>query len=89
MNRPVFTRQFERDITRMKKRGKNLEKMKLLIEKLIAGTPLNPRFHDHGLTGSFKGRRECHVEPDWLLIYKPSGEEIILERTGSHSDLFE
>jgi mRNA interferase YafQ len=89
MNRPVFTRQFERDIIRMKKRGKNLEKIKLLIEKLIAGPPLNPRFHDHALTGHLRGRRECHVEPDWLSIYKPSGEEIILERTGSHSDLFE
>jgi mRNA interferase YafQ len=89
MKRPVFTRQFERDIKRIEKRGKDLEKIKRLIEQLISVTPLNPRCHDHGLTGPFKGRRECHIEPDWLLIYKSNGNQIILERTGSHSDLFE
>jgi len=73
----------------MQTRGKHLEKIKSLIEKLIAGHPLSLRFHDHGLAGSLQGRRECHVEPDWLLIYQLTGEEIILERTGSHSDLFE
>jgi mRNA interferase YafQ len=89
MGRPVFTRQFERDIKRMKKRGKDLEKIKVLIEKLIAGPPLGPGYRDHGLIGSFIVRRECHLESDWLLIYKLTGEEIILERTGTHSDLFE
>ncbi len=89
MGRPVFTRQFERDIKRMKKRGKDLGKIKVLIEKLIAGPPLEPGYRDHGLIGPFIGRRECHLESDWLLIYKLTGEEIILERTGTHSDLFE
>jgi mRNA interferase YafQ len=89
MGKPVFTRQFERDIKRIKKPGKDLEKIKILIEKLIAGPPLEPNYRDHGLIGSYKSRRECHIEPDWLLIYKLTGEEIILERTGTHSDLFE
>jgi mRNA interferase YafQ len=89
MGKPVFTRQFERDIKRIKKRGKDLEKIKILIEKLIAGPPLEPNYRDHGLIGSYQGRREFHIEPDWLLIYKLTGEEIILERTGTHSDLFE
>ena len=89
MKKPVYTRQFARDIRRMKKRGKDLHKLKTLIETLLAGTPLNPRCHDHSLIGHFKGRRECHIEPDWLLIYKSTDDEVILERTGSHVDLFE
>jgi mRNA interferase YafQ len=89
MKKPIFTRQFERDIRRMQKRGKDLQKMKTLIERLLSGTPLNPRRHDHGLIGPFKGRRECHIEPDWLLIYKSTGDEVVLERTGNHTDLFE
>jgi mRNA interferase YafQ len=89
MKKPVFTRQFEHDIDKMKKRGKDPAKIKALIGQLIAGTPLNPRCHDHGLMGVFKGRRECHVEQDWLLIYKLTGDQVILERTGSHADLFE
>lgn len=89
MKKPVFTRQFARDIKRLKKRGKDLKKMKAQIEELIAGFPLNPRDHDHVLIGPYKGRRECHIEPDWLLIYKSTGDEVILERTGRHADLFE
>lgn len=89
MKKPVFTSQFARDIKRMKKRGKDLIKMKALIEELLAGLPLNPRYHDHSLIGPFKGRRECHIEPDWLLIYTLTRDEVILERTGRHADLFE
>jgi mRNA interferase YafQ len=58
------------------------------MEKLILGTSLDARHRDHPLLGSYAGRRECHLEPDWLLIYKLSGADIIFERTGTHTDLF-
>ena len=86
---PVYTRQFERDINRIKKRGKNLEKIKIIIRTLLQGQPLDPIHKDHKLIGNYLGRRECHIESDWLLIYKIEEDQIIFERTGSHSDLFE
>ena len=85
---PVFTRQFERDIKRMKNRGMNLDKLKITIRSLVAEEHLVPIHRDHKLTGNWKGRRECHIEPDWLLIYKTESDCIIFERTGTHSDLF-
>lgn len=72
----------------MKRRGKNLEKLKEVIGLLTTGTPLAERYRDHTLTGNWQGRRDCHVEPDWLLIYRTGEGELRLERTGSHSDLF-
>jgi len=86
---PVYTRQFEKDIKRIKKRGKNLEKVKIIIRTLLQGQPLDPIHKDHKLIGNYQRRRECHIELDWLLIYKIEEERIIFERTGSHSDLFE
>lgn len=86
---PVYTRQFEKDINRIKKRGKNLEKIKIIISTLLQGLPLDPIHKDHKLIGNYLGRRECHIESDWLLIYKIEEDRIIFERTGSHSDLFE
>ncbi len=56
--------------------------------KILAGERLTPKFKDHKLIGAWQGRRECHLRPDWLLIYKIAGDRIIFERTGSHSDLF-
>ena len=88
MRKPGYTRQFERDLQRMLKRGKDADKLKLVIATLVDEDPLAERYRDHALVGSFRGRRECHVEPDWLLIYKLFENEIIFERTGSHSDLF-
>ncbi len=88
MRRPIYTRQFERDLKRSIKRGKDKERIKLVIVKLINEEPLEQKYKDHKLSGAFIGRRECHIEPDWLLIYKVEGDEIIFERTGSHSDLF-
>ncbi|MFN3983072.1 MAG: type II toxin-antitoxin system YafQ family toxin [Caldilinea sp.] len=85
---PTYTRQFERDLKRMLKRGKDPEKLKLVMTTLINEEPLPPRHRDHALIGNYRDRRECHVEPDWLLIYKTQADEIIFERTGSHSDLF-
>lgn len=89
MYKPAYTRQFEKDIKKLIKSGKNKEKFKKVMTALIIGENLEPKYRDHNLLGNFKNRRECHIEPDWLLIYKISGNEIIFERTGSHSELFE
>lgn len=88
MRTPVYTRQFERDIKKAGKRGKNLTKFKIIAESLIEGKKLDPLQRDHQLVGSYIGRSECHIEADWLLIYKIDGDKVIFERTGSHSDLF-
>ncbi|MBS0013532.1 MAG: type II toxin-antitoxin system YafQ family toxin [Desulfobacterales bacterium] len=85
---PVYTRQFEKDIKRMKKRGKNLEKIKIIIQRLVAEKNPDSIHQDHKLIGNWRDRRECHIESDWLLIYKREKEQIIFERTGTHSDLF-
>jgi len=86
---PIYTNIFAKDIKRMKKRGKNMDKLKLILESLIEQDPLPSKNKDHQLIGNYKGRRECHIEPDWLLIYKLEEQiNIIFERTGTHSDLF-
>lgn len=64
---PVYTRQFERDIKRMKRRGKNPDKLKIIIRSLISEEPLDPIQRDHKSIGNWQGRRECHIESDWLL----------------------
>jgi len=84
----IYTTQFKRDYKKIKKQNKELNKLKVLIGKLVWGERLEPRYKDHQLTGEFKGYRDCHIEPDWLLIYKKIGDTLILERTGSHSELF-
>jgi len=89
MFRPAYTRQFQRDIKLARRRGKNLAKLRLVAQTLIAGDRLDPIHRDHKLVGEFVGRRECHIEADWLLIYKIQGDLIIFERTGRHSDLLE
>jgi len=86
---PVYTRQFEKDVKRMKKRGKNLAKLKIIMRSLLADEPVDPIHRDHKLIGTWKGRRECHIESDWLLIYKIDPERIIFERNGTHADLFQ
>ena len=85
---PVYTRQFERDLKRIKKRGKNIEKLKIILSSLTEEEKLDPIHRDHKLVGNWLGRHECHIESDWLLIYKTEGDRIIFERTGTHSDLF-
>ena len=82
------TRQFRKDIKRLKKRGKDLDKLKEVILRLFEGRPLDVRHRDHPLTGQWQGSRDCHVEPDWLLIYRIDASALYLERTGTHSDLF-
>lgn len=84
----VPTRQFQKDLIRTSKRDKNLDKIGLLIDCLAEQKPLPIRYNDHTLTGNYSTHRECHVEPDWLLIYKATEKELILVRTGTHSDLF-
>jgi mRNA interferase YafQ len=89
MRSPSFTKQFERDLRRMRKRGKEIEKLKVVMTLLIEEQPLAERYRDHVLIGNWRGRRECHIEPDWLLIYQLPTDEILFERTGTHADLFE
>jgi len=84
----VYTTQFKRDYKRIKKQNKELYKLKVLIEKLVTGKKLEVKYKDHQLSGDFKGYRDCHIEPDWLLIYKKTTDDLILERMGSHSELF-
>jgi mRNA interferase YafQ len=85
---PVYTRQFERDVKQLAHRGKNLNKLKILIRSLVAGETLDPIHRDHKLMGNWQGRRECHIESDWLLIYKTGKDSVIFERSETHSDLF-
>jgi mRNA interferase YafQ len=86
---PIYTKQFERDTKRMKKRGRNLDKLKIIIRSIVAEEALDPIHRDHKLIGNWQGRRECHIEPDWLLIYMHKSDRVVFERTGTHSDLFE
>ena len=84
------TSQFKKDVKRADKRGKELAKLKDVMERLIDGAVLPAEWKDHPLRGNFAGSRDCHIEPDWLLIYTltENGEHVCFERTGTHSDLF-
>ena len=90
MYRFFTTNRFDKDLLLAKRRGRDLSKIKAIMEKLVAGEVLSPKNRDHILIGNYALRRECHIAPDWLLIYKLDKDEnqIIFERTGSHSDLF-
>jgi mRNA interferase YafQ len=80
--------QFKRDVKLVERRGKELAKLRELILLLVEGDPLPPRNKDHSLSGNWKSHRDCHIEPDWLLLYKIDGDDLHLVRTGTHSDLF-
>ena len=67
---PVYTHQFDKDVKRMQRRTKNLEKLKIIIRSLVAEKAIDPIYRNHKLVGNWKGRKECHIESDWLLIYK-------------------
>jgi mRNA interferase YafQ len=82
------TSRFKRDVKRMQRQGWELENLIRVLETLVKGEPLAAKYQDHVLVGQYKGTRECHIEPDWLLIYELGETEIVLIRTGSHSDLF-
>ena len=85
-----FTSQFKKDVKLAKKQGKDISKLYAVIESLAEGNKLDPKYRDHDLTGNFIGCRECHIEPDWLLVYEIIDDVLVLMlyRVGSHSDLF-
>jgi mRNA interferase YafQ len=82
------TSQFKKDFKRIKKRGKDLSKLKEVVSAIVNSEVLEKRQRDHALSGNWSGSRDCHIEPDWILIYRVDGDYLFLERTGSHSDLF-
>ena len=89
---PFYANQFKRDLRKIEKAGKkDIEKLKTVIRLLIDGKPLYKSLKEHALTGNFKDRRECHIEADWLLVYKLNKQHktIVFERTGSHTELLE
>lgn len=83
------TNQFARDMKRMIRRGKDPARMREVVSRLARGETLAPKFKDHPLRGEWRGSRDCHLEPDWVLIYTTDPFLLRLERTGSHADLFE
>ena len=83
-----YTTQFKKDYKRIKKQNKDPDQLKAVIEKLVAGGKLEPKYRDHQLSGNWKDHRDCYIESDWILIYRIEDEDLILERTGSHSELF-
>jgi mRNA interferase YafQ len=88
MRKMKTTGRFDRDYVLMVKRGRDISKLEMIMSLLVEGEPLPPACKDHPLRGHYKGRRDCHIESDWILIYKIDGNTIIFERTGTHSDLF-
>jgi len=90
MLKHTFTGPFKQDRKLMKKRGKDMDKLNDVLALLINEQPLLPKHEDHPLHGTHKGKRECHVEPDWLLMYRVDTENrrIIFHNTGTHSDLY-
>ena len=88
MKRVSQTTQFSRDVKRMRKRGKDLSKLQEIVRLLATAMILPLKHRDHSLIGAWAPSRDCHVEPDWILIYTADAESLRLERTGTHSDLF-
>lgn len=87
----VLTSRFKKDYKRLKKSGQyDMQRLSDVLDLLCAGQELPPRYHDHALKGNFQDFRECHIAPDWLLIYQISNDQLILtaSRTGSHAELF-
>lgn len=86
----IPSNQFKKDLKQARKRGLNMEHLRDVVNTLAGQQKLAPRYRDHGLTGEYRGFRECHVEPDWLLVYRIDEDaiELFLFRTGTHSDLF-
>ena len=85
-----FTNKMKRDAKRMKKRGKDMSKLSIALNLLAGRKPMPERYFDHQLTGNLKDFRECHLEPDWLLVYQVYEDILVLSATGTgtHSDLF-
>ena len=79
---------FKQDFKRMEKRGNDLKKLRVLIEKLVNAEELETRYKDHPLQGDYAGARDCYISPDWVLIYAIVENELRLIRTATHADLF-
>ncbi len=84
----VFTTQFKKDYKRIRKQRKNIESLRHVIYLILPGNPLPPKYKDHKLGEEWINHQNCHIEPDWILIYRITEEALILERTGSHTELF-
>ena len=85
-----FTNQFKKDLKLSKKQGKDIEKLFEIVDRLSNGETLEEKYRDHTLTGEYKGCRECHIEPDWLLVYEIFNDVLVLllNRVGTHAELF-
>jgi mRNA interferase YafQ len=83
------TTRFRRDYKRALKRGKDSAKLEVILDAIAKGEPLEARTRTHRLKGIYDGLFECHIEPDWLLIWDDQGDDVILVRCGTHADLFE
>jgi mRNA interferase YafQ len=83
-----YTASFKKDFKRLQKRGHAMSQLRPVLECLAQGKPLEERYKDHPLRGNYAGARDCHIEPDWVLVYAVVGEELRLLRTGTHADLF-
>ncbi len=90
MLRIVPSNKFKKDLKLAVKRGYDIKLLENVVNRLANEEPLEPKYKDHNLTGDYSGFRECHITPDWLLIYQVINDELVLflSRTGSHSDLF-
>lgn len=84
----TYTNQFKKDLKLIAKRHKDIKKLKSLIKKIINEEILEQKYKKHKLGGVYKNRWECHIEPDWLIIYLEDNSDVVFERTGTHSDLF-
>lgn len=88
MLKPEYTTKFKKDLRVAEKRNCNMELLKAIIRLICSEEPLPDKNKEHILSGNWKGHRECHIQPDWLLIYQIGNGVVVFERTGSHSDLF-
>lgn len=83
-----LTSRYKRDFKRINKRGWDLDQLDAVLDLLATNTQLPPQRRDHPLKGDWHGWRECHIQPDWLLIYQTTDDEVLLAATGTHADLF-
>jgi len=86
--RLVYSSQFKKDFKKIQSQGKDIHLLETVLEILLTNQPLEPKYRDHKLAGKWQNHRDCHIEPDWLLIYRLTNDALFLERTGSHSELF-
>ena len=88
MLKATYTKSFKKDYKKIKKQGKKISLLHDVLFDLMNELTLNKKLRDHSLAGNYKGKRECHLAPDWLLIYEIDKNHLVLHRTGSHSELF-